>query len=797
MLGSIGFHLGASGGWRSAFQNVALRGQAHNATAARQGSKTRMKGIGRFVIGAGGARVLQPVFSNIWFNGSQPRERGGAAYTIRKAAMNYGGRTVPLLFDGARSVRLSAGAVDLRADPVMPAQFGVLRFAAGDPVFIRMSLDLPETPIAAQAGALGLTGESQLLYNPANEVDDIDATSWSVPADADRGINFPHAILLAGEPDQPVTSLVALGDDLLDGLADVTGDGTDGGGWLRRAAALAGLPVFLVTCAGDRAQFAAAANLRTRQLLRMAGAQAALLSIGQADLREGRSASQLLADLRNLWSALRGEGIQRLVQAQLLAETSASDQNSSTAGQTTRPAFLPGSARDDVNASIASLASGALDDQVDLASAVQSLGKWDIPAFETTLASAASAGSTTISLNKAPERGDFLAFEPGTPANQDATTVHVVSVSGSSSPFSVALSTPLSKAHAAGVTVTSSLSADGVHPQQQAHKRMATKAAPAMRRLRGVATPWIDPSRSFEIDFVNRRAQRGGSLVPVEALVSCVRASGGKAFDGLSWFDFSTDSLRYADGGGLFIEPAATNLIPNNSMAGGVAPSTKPTGWVLNLPSGLSATYAYGVQSGIAFSDIRLAGTTPSGTGAGNAPIDFALSLPVSTGDSITHSAFLALPGPVKGLSGLNLGGRVGNSAGTGVDFPASPDLRSNLTARMQRFSHSFVLSNAATASLHARLNVSFPGSTAVDTTIRIGLPQLEKAGQTSSPIATTGTAATRAADIVTLTLPAGRHDVTLLFDDGSVQTLPGLSGSRVLPALNRRVIQSISGAAS
>lgn len=773
-----------------AYQNVASRGQAHNGTVAASGAKTRMKGATRFVIGAGGAKSLQPVFANFFLTNAAAREVDGPAYTIRKAAISHEGVTVPLTFAGQRSVTVPAGAVDLRPDAVTPERFGTDLFHPGSAVFVRVVLDLPASPVPAQINPMYAAGESQLLYDPANEIDDIDGTAWGIPGGAEPWVAFPHPVMLIGEPAQPATSLVGIGDSILDGSVDNAGDGSAGGGWLRRAAFAANLPYLSISRTGDKAQFVAAASGKTRKLLRLAGAQAAIVALGNNDIRDGRSFAQLRDDLRNIWAMLRAEGIQFVAQAQVLAETASTDQSSSISGQTIVPAFAAGGVRSQINTLIASLDGGALSDQIDIASAVQSLGKWDVPAFQTTLAAAVSAWAGSVSLARAPEAGDFLVFEPATPANQDAVWPHVASVSGSG-PYTATLTGGPTKAHAAGVAVRSSLSADGIHPQQAAHKRIALKAAPALQRAAAVKKPWIDASKSFEIDFVNRRAQRAGVLVPVESLVSCVRASAGKAFDGLSWSDFSANALRHADGGGLFVEPAATNAIRNNTMQGGAAPGTRPTNWNVNLPGGVTVAYAYGVESGVDFVDLRF-----TGTAAGGITIDPEQGIAATSGETWTTSFFLADVGAVRiGLNSVALGGRAGASGGSGSEFPTGADVLSQITRSMKRFQHTFLLANAATININPRLSANVSAGATIDFTLRLGLPQLEKRASASSPIATAGASATRAADAVTIALPAGTHNLTLTFDDGSTQAVAGISGNYTLPVnLNRAVVNAISG---
>jgi hypothetical protein len=78
------------------------------------------------------------------------------------------------------------------------------------------------------------------------------------------------------------------------------------------------------------------------------------------------------------------------------------------------------------------------------------------------------------------------------------------------------------------------------------------------------------------------------------------------------------------------------------------------------------------------------------------------------------------------------------------------------------------------------RPTVSFrvPDGVAVDAVVRIGRPQVEfGATSPTSPIKTTGSAVTRAADVLTLDLPAASRTLTIEFGDGTQQVIFGLSG--------------------
>lgn len=66
------------------------------------------------------------------------------------------------------------------------------------------------------------------------------------------------------------------------------------------------------------------------------------------------------------------------------------------------------------------------------------------------------------------------------------------------------------------------------------------------------------------------------------------------------------------------------------------------------------------------------------------------------------------------------------------------------------------------TASIRPRLGFVFASGVAIDVTLRTGLPQLELASASSSPIVTTSAAVTRAADVLSLAMADGTYDIDI-----------------------------------
>ncbi|WP_182085194.1 hypothetical protein [Aureimonas sp. ME7] len=315
--------------------------------------------------------------------------------------------------------------------------------------------------------------------------------------------------------------------------------------------------------------------------------------------------------------------------------------------------------------------------------------------------------------------------------------------------------------------------------------------APFRRRsLARIAYPdWADPTKSFEVDFVNDRAHRGGIVVPITAIASCVRASSGKAFDGAAWTDIAANLLRYRKGGGLYVEPARTNHIRNADIAG-VDASNKPTNWTFNVSGGGSITYAPpSSENGIRYSEFRY--QHPGGTNVG-LTVDIVVGVACAISQTWTHSAYVSMPAQKTGFSSANIGGRAGGGAQT--EFPSSAGFNPDSGLSTLR-AHTFTLQQNSTG-LNSRVGFNVANGTPIDIVARIGFPMLSMEPAPASFVATPiGSAATRAADQVALTLPSGAHDLTFTFDDASTQTVQNVSGSYAIPTnLNRAVIAKLSG---
>lgn len=111
-----------------------------------------------------------------------------------------------------------------------------------------------------------------------------------------------------------------------------------------------------------------------------------------------------------------------------------------------------------------------------------------------------------------------------------------------------------------------------------------------------------------------------------------------------------------------------------------------------------------------------------------------------------------------------------------------------------QRQHKTRTLSHANTAKVKVLLTPELLPGQRYHRRIRILLPTMTKSGILSTPLASSESQVlrNRAAETLTLPLPAGTHDLTITLDDDSTQNITGVTGQYQVPILNRTAVKSI-----
>jgi len=218
--------------------------------------------------------------------------------------------------------------------------------------------------------------------------------------------------------------------------------------------------------------------------------------------------------------------------------------------------------------------------------------------------------------------------------------------------------------------------------------------------------------------------------------------------------DASADTQRidYSTGvAGLLVEESRTNSLVNNTGNGAIvgAPGTLPTNWTIS-PSGLTReVVAVGNENGVEYVDVKISGTTT----ATNPTISFqSYSLiTAAQNEQWAFSSWLKIvAGTTANIFGIVFLAQERTSTGTLTANLLSAILP--ISTALTRMSHVFTMTNASTQRLQPLLRFNVASGVAVDITLRIGLPQVEKGAFVTSVVKTSTTAVTRNADVATIT---------------------------------------------
>lgn len=306
-------------------------------------------------------------------------------------------------------------------------------------------------------------------------------------------------------------------------------------------------------------------------------------------------------------------------------------------------------------------------------------------------------------------------------------------------------------------------------------------------------TDTLAPTFDHTVDFL-------GSAPSLPSGVTLTRASSG--YDG-SYFD-SSGVFQTATAGaarftynpstlalrGLLNEPARTNLfIDNSAFTGFVAgsPGTPPTAQSNSMVGATRTIVDRSTENGLPYFGFSWAGTA---TGTGFFIWPATSTIAGASGDTFVSAAFVKLQsGSFANLGALQLRVRGATSGGVEEEQSGINIVPTGAALTTQRSEISRLMNNALTADINGYLRQAIV-SGVIGFGFRVGGQQIEKipAGQSgaSSTILTTGTALTRAAEVLTITeavIPDGVYSITITRESGdTVLTNQTLTSGFVVP---------------
>jgi hypothetical protein len=327
---------------------------------------------------------------------------------------------------------------------------------------------------------------------------------------------------------------------------------------------------------------------------------------------------------------------------------------------------------------------------------------------------------------------------------------------------------------------------------------LALAAGPAAAQYRPGQAPGFRPGPQFigglpTFDFAS------GIYPPV----TVSRASPGYAADASgNYTPFANDTLRRTNVGAT-IEGAQTNSIRNGSAQGATTSASSislPTNWAGGIAfSGSTASTPFvGSDAGLDVIEYTLSGTTPA-VQATVIQTETPTGSPASAGQLLTGSFFYRITSGDAANAALQIALREYDSGGTFLRQTLTPLSNTAVSAKFSRATVSATL-GASTAFATTGLRCAAASGVALNFGIRFGSVMQERRDNyvvpvagASTPIRTTGTAAARATDAVSFTVPAGASKILFTFDDGSQQQVSASPGLYTIPPnLNRPVIRRL-----
>lgn len=248
----------------------------------------------------------------------------------------------------------------------------------------------------------------------------------------------------------------------------------------------------------------------------------------------------------------------------------------------------------------------------------------------------------------------------------------------------------------------------------------------------------------------------------------------------------------------LYYETVAEDYYWVNSVFAGASEGTVgvnaslPSGWeAVNLLGGSIVIEEVGVYKGVPFLEYVIDVT--NGTGGENYPGIKIASIPTSHGDSWIAACWIGyevLAGDNETLP-MRWDISVLNPPGQGAVSDWHNITNGGLSLRQYK---GFQVGSPTAETLWLSLLGPLLPGRRIHRRIRVTFPTLTRGSVLSSPLASSDLHALRhrAAETLTLSLPAGSHNLTITFDNNSTQVIPNVSGEYVVASVNRPRIKRI-----
>jgi len=364
----------------------------NNPGTAATGSTTTRQDRTRHRIGAAGFTSMQVAVGNYYVTTSNVETNLGAVTDLQES-ITLNGVTKRLTFSGATSTTMTAGQAIVLSDPVTPADFGL----TADKTPGQMMYVVVRRTVAN--GSLYVTGA-----HLGSNVDPAGEPAGSINAilsdDTNNQVMSGAALVTTGATAVPVQpplafigrslwankSLLIIGDSIFQGLVDAgtvgMADGSNGGGYLLRAAYSQQVPFANIARFGSQAQHFTSSNWAKRSAL-FPYARIAINDYGTNDIAAGsRTSAQIIADNQRIQDAIKPLMLPgaRWEHQLMLPRSTSTDAFKTPGNQTITTGFTVGGTRDlVVSGMLASVGTHGLDATFDLNQYFEdqaNLGKW-------------------------------------------------------------------------------------------------------------------------------------------------------------------------------------------------------------------------------------------------------------------------------------------------------------------------------------------------------------------------------------------------------------------------------------